>query len=191
MKRRAVVFLVLLMGATLAGLVIFRGAGISARRTPTALEAAVAKRAWRFLVPRDYSSRTNPVVASGETLRAGMEHWADHCASCHGNDGSGDTQIGRNLHPRAPDMRSVGTQRLTDGELFYAIEEGIPFTGMPAWRNGTEAGTRASWELVQFIRHLPRLTEDEKKEMEELNPRSPAQERRRRDIDDFLKGKGK
>ena len=191
MKRRIVVLLVLLMSAILVGLVMARGAGVTAKREPTALEAAVAKRAWRFLVPREYSSRANPVVASAEALRAGMEHWADHCASCHGNDGSGDTQIGRNLHPRAPDMRSTGTQGLTDGELFYAIEEGIPFTGMPAWRNGTEEGTRASWELVQFIRHLPRLTEDEKKEMKALNPRSPAQERRLRDIDDFLKGKGK
>ena len=191
MKRRTVVLSVILMSATLVGLVMVRGAGISAKREPTTLESAVAKRAWRFLVPSEYSDRTNPVVPTAEALRMGMEHWADHCASCHGNDGGGDTQVGRNLYPRAPDMRSVATQGLTDGELFYAIEEGIPFTGMPAWRNGTEEGTRASWELVHFIRHLPRLTEDEKKEMETLNPRSPAQERRLRDIDDFLKGKGK
>ena len=191
MRRRSIILSLLLISAVLVGLILMRGAGISAKREPTKLEAALAKRAWRFLVPREYAGQASPVSATAEALRMGMEHWADHCATCHGNDGSGDTQFGRNLHPRAPDIRTLSTQRLTDGELFYAIEEGIPFTGMPAWRNGTEEGTRASWELVQFIRHLPRLTAVEKKEMEALNPRSPAEHRRLRDIDDFLKGKGK
>ena len=88
-------------------------------------------------------------------------------------------------------MRAERTQRLTDGELFYAIEEGIPFTGMPSWKTGTEQGERASWELVRFIRHLPKLTDDELKAMEALNPRSPLAERQKHEFDDFLKGRGK
>jgi hypothetical protein len=88
-------------------------------------------------------------------------------------------------------MRAAPTQELTDGELFYAIEQGIPFTGMPAWTTGTGQGEHASWELVHFIRHLPKLSAKELKAMEALNPRSPAETRRQRDIDDFLKGTGK
>lgn len=30
-------------------------------------------------------------------------------------------------------MRREATQSLTDGELFYVIENGIRLTGMPAW----------------------------------------------------------
>jgi mono/diheme cytochrome c family protein len=76
-----------------------------------------------------------------------MEHFADHCASCHANDGSGDTELGRNLWPKAPDMRAAPTQRLTDASCFYIIEHGVRFTGMPAWSTGTAAARRAagSW----------------------------------------------
>jgi mono/diheme cytochrome c family protein len=107
-----------------------------------------------------------------------MAHFADHCATCHANDGSGDTTLGRNMYPPAPDLRAAGTQRLTDGELFYAIESGIPWTGMPAWGNGTDEGRHESWKLVRFIRHLPRLTADEIRRMEQLNPRSPSSDTR-------------
>jgi hypothetical protein len=85
-------------------------------------------------------------------------------------------------------MRDARTQTLTDGELFYAIEQGIPWTAMPAWGTGTPAGEQESWALVHFIRHLPQLTPEEIKEMERSNPRSPADEQREREIDDFLKG---
>ena len=109
------------------------------------------------------------------TLKDGMAHWADHCASCHANDGSGDTAMGRGLYPKAPDMRGPDTQSLSDGELFYLIEHGVKITGMPAWGTGTPEGEQASWHLVHFIRHLPSLTDDEVAEMEGLNPRSRAE----------------
>jgi hypothetical protein len=37
-------------------------------------------------------------------------------------------------------MRLATTQQLSDGDLFYIIEHGIRFTGMPGWRTGTTAG---------------------------------------------------
>jgi hypothetical protein len=52
---------------------------------------------------------------------------------CHANNGSGETEIGRNLYPKAPDMRQTKTQSLSDGELYYIIRNGVPMTGMPAW----------------------------------------------------------
>ncbi len=71
-------------------------------------------------------------------------------------------------------MRLPDTQSLSDGELFYIIEEGVKITGMPAWGTGTAEGEAASWHLVQFIRQLPSLTEDDLARMEELNPRGRA-----------------
>jgi hypothetical protein len=133
---------------------------------------------------------TNPVPATAESLRAGMAHWADHCAICHANNGSGQVTVGRGLFPPAPDLRAPATQGLSDGALFYAIEDGVPFTGMPAWATGTEAGVRTSWELVLFIRHLPVLTAEELMEMERLNPKSPAQLEQEHRIREFLEGAG-
>jgi hypothetical protein len=47
------------------------------------------------------------------------------------------------------------TQNLSDGELFYIIQNGIRLTGMPAWGSGSHHDTEDSWKLVRFIRHLP------------------------------------
>ena len=149
-----------------------RGMGLSARRAPWPGEAALARAARAWTLPASYRAMSNPVEASPEALRAGMEHWADHCAVCHDNDGRGRTEVGRGLFPPALDMQAPATQELSDGALFYAIEQGVPLTGMPAWSTGTEDGERASWELVLFIRHLPEITTDELTEMEVLNPRS-------------------
>ena len=106
-----------------------------------------------------------------------MAHYADHCANCHANDGSGDTEMGRGLFPKAPDMRLAGTQELSDGELFYIIEHGIRFTGMPGWSTGTAAGEESTWQLVHFLRRLPRLTAEELEAMKQRNPRSPEESR--------------
>jgi mono/diheme cytochrome c family protein len=174
----------------LAGaLVLTAGGGISAvRRRPWPLEERAAKAGWRFLVPSQMRATANPVPATAVVLKAAREHWADHCAACHDNDGSGETTLGRRVYPPAPDLRAVGTQHLTDGELFYAIEQGIPWTAMPGWTTGTAEGERESWALVRFIRHLPAITSDELKDMERLNPTPPPNEEREREIDEFLKG---
>ena len=92
------------------------------------------------------------------------------------------------MYPPASDMRKERTQRMSDGELFI-IENGIRLSGMPAWGSGKEADQQDSWKLVHFIRHLPSLGSEEIKEMEKLNPKSPADLDEERQEEEFLKGK--
>jgi len=182
--RLIVVILVLIgIGAVAAG-AMFMAGGISAKQEPGRLESAVAPRLRSMAIPQSARNVANPVPASPEAVKAGMEHYADHCAICHANDGSGDTEMGRHLYPRVPDMRQAQTQNLTDGELFYIIENGVRLTGMPAW-GGEHGEGDSSWKLVDFIRHLPKLTPDELKEMKRLNPKGPDEQV---DPDEFLKG---
>ncbi|MCU1235652.1 MAG: Cytochrome [Candidatus Solibacter sp.] len=75
---------------------------------------------------------------------------------------------------------------MSDGELFYIIENGIRLSGMPAWASGH--GEEDSWKLVHFIRHLPQLSFSEQKEMENLNPKSPAEFEEEKEEENFLKG---
>ena len=163
----------------LAGLVAVVGVGslamggIGARREPSSLEMKVAPKLRSLAIPASAKQAANPVPANAEAIADGMAHFADHCAVCHGNDGRGDTEMGRGLYPKAPDMRLDTTQQLSDGDLFYIIEHGIRFTGMPGWRTGTTAGEESSWRLVHFIRHLPTLTPAELDAMKARNPRSP------------------
>ena len=83
-------------------------------------------------------------------------------------------------------MRLPATQELSDGELFYVIENGIRFTGMPAWSTGTADGEESSWRLVHFLRRLPQLTAGELEAMKARNPRSPEEIRLEIEEERFL-----
>lgn len=179
---------VVLAVAAVGTLVFLKATGLSARATPGRMETALARTARTWAVPGEYHDRPNPVLANAESIRNGMAHFADHCATCHANDGSGSVQMGRSMFPPAPDMRASATQELSDGALFYVIEHGVRFTGMPAWGTGTTEGEEASWHLVNFIRHLPRLTPDEVEEMAAMNPKPPAEVRQDIEAERFLRG---
>jgi mono/diheme cytochrome c family protein len=123
-------------------------------------------------------------------LREGMLHFADHCAICHGNDGSGDTMVAHGMYPKPPDLRAASTQKKTDGEIFWIIENGVRLTGMPGFggNGGEHGGPEDSWKLVNFIRHLPALTAEEKIEMEKYNPKGPEDRQEEQEEQDFLNG---
>jgi mono/diheme cytochrome c family protein len=182
--------LLVVIGAIVCAAVAFSivRRGLSTQVPPSPVEETIA-RAMRYLAtPSAVRSQRNPVEPTEAVHDEGLEHFADHCASCHGNDGGGDTAIGRNLYPPAPDMREAATQSLTDGELFSIIENGIRLTGMPAWRTGTPEGEQASWGLVHFIRRLPTLSVEDVARMEEMNPKSAEQFREEEEIRRFLAG---
>jgi mono/diheme cytochrome c family protein len=118
-----------------------------------------------------------------------MEHFSDHCASCHSNDGSGDTLFGKGLYPKPPDMRTAETQNKSDGELYYTIETGVRLSGMPAFGEEHSVGGDAeTWALVLFIRYLPQITAEELDEMKGLNPKTEADRAEEQQEAEFLKG---
>jgi len=160
-------------GALVIGALLRRG--VSARDQPTRTEIVIARLMRRFATPAAMRRARNPVPLDAASLADGRAHWADHCATCHGNDGSGQTAIGRGLYPKAPDMRQPATQNLSDGELFFIIRNGGRLTGMPAFGDPSGADDADTWKLVHFIRHLPRLTPAELEEMERLNPKTPEE----------------
>lgn len=145
--------------------------GFSARDEPPGWEKTLARAARGFAHPRAVRALANPVRLTPQVSAEARAHFADHCAVCHGNDGRGQTEIGRNLYPRAPDMTAEDTQSMTDGELFHAIKNGVRLTGMPAWGVDTPEADAETWQLVHFIRHLPRITPEELAEMTEMNPK--------------------
>jgi mono/diheme cytochrome c family protein len=162
--------------------------GFSARDEPSWVETAIARRVRAFAVPARARTAKNPVSATPEVLAEARAHFADHCAVCHANDGSGQTTIGQNLYPKALDMRLDDTQRLTDGELYYIIQNGIRLTGMPAWGKEGDEDDEDSWKLVHFIRHLSELTPAQLKEMKALNPKTADEIDEERQDEDFLRG---
>jgi mono/diheme cytochrome c family protein len=173
-------------GAVVAYSIVRRG--LSTRTEPSRAEAYIARTVRSLATPSAVRSMKNPVEPTEAVFTEGLEHFADHCAVCHANNGSGDSEIGRALYPRAPDMRAKATQELTDAELFSIIENGVRLTGMPAWGTGTPEGERESWALVHFIRRLPKLTDDEIVRMEALNPKTAEEWREEEEARRFLAG---
>lgn len=178
------VVVVLVVGAVASSMVLHDG--LSASATPTKLEEILARNARRLATPSDARSAVNPMQPTPDNLRDARLHFADHCAVCHGNDGGGETMLGHGMYPKPPDLRLANTQKLSDGELFWIIEHGVRFTGMPAF--GGHGGTDDSWKLILFIRHLPQLTTEEKMEMDRYNPKGPDDRKEEQQEDDFLNG---
>jgi cytochrome c553 len=179
--------------AVAGGAILMRTHGLTTREAPGPLERWVARRARQMALPKGAGDRANPVADSPAVLADARAHWADHCAACHANNGSGEIELGKRLYPPAPDMRLDATQRMSDGELFYIIQNGIRLTGMPGWGGGGSAkaaahGEEDSWKLVRFIRHLPQLKPGEEREMQGLNPKSPDELKEEQEERDFLNG---
>jgi len=171
--------------ACYAGWMIHRG--FSTRSAPGALESSLALSIRNRACPSRFRSMRNPVAVTPEVLREGMEHWADHCSPCHANNGNGETMYGRTMYPRPPDMRRKETQDMSDGELYYTIQNGVPLSGMPAF--GTPGDNDLdSWKLVAFIRHLPSLSQVEEIQMEKMNPKSPEELDEEQEEENFLQG---
>ena len=191
MRRRSKALLAVIALLVLVGTIAFTATlryGFSAHDKPTAIERAVARTVRHWAVPSDLRDRKNPIALTPDVLAEARAHFADHCALCHGNDGKGKSGMGALMYPKTPDMTLVATQQLSDGELFSIIENGVRLTGMPGFGSGTAESAAASWTLVHFIRHLPKLTPEDVAEMEKLNPKSPEEWQQMQAEESFLQG---
>ncbi len=161
--------------AALAGALAFVWQGVSARNAPSAIEAWAARSARHFAIPASARRSANPLPADPELLERAKDHFADHCALCHGHDGHGDTPLGRGLHPRVPDLTLAATQDLSDGELFWIIENGVRLSGMPAFGKESSDDDEHAWSLVHWIGRLPELTAEEIEQMERESGAAPTE----------------
>lgn len=170
-KKVLIILGVVLLFALGTGLAYLKVHGFSARDKPMAIEAYFARHARLLSIPAGARSMKNPFPATPLNIAEGRDHFADHCAVCHANNGSGKTEMGANLYPPTPDLRDHDTRRLSDGEIMYVIKNGVRFTGMPGW-GGSDAD---NFKLVLFIRHLPQLNPDELELMKEVNQMGPEE----------------
>ncbi len=176
MRTKLIVFFIV-MGVGIVGALGWIGyqlftTGFSAKTEPHALEVFIARQVRHLAIPIEQRNTQNPIPFSPDVIKESLAHFADHCATCHANNGSGQTPIGKNVNPKALDLRLPDIQSMSDGEIFWVIHNGIRFTAMPAWGEGDLAEDKDSWKLVHFIRHLPQLTPEELDQMKALNPKA-------------------
>jgi len=87
----------------------------------------------------------------------GTDHFAAHCAVCHGAPGVPKGDIAQGLYPAPPNLADAAA-RYTPAELFWILKNGIKMTGMPAWSDHSD---EELWATVAFIEKLPGMTEQD------------------------------
>jgi mono/diheme cytochrome c family protein len=193
--RTKLIFFITVVGIGIVGAFVWTGyqlftSGFSAKTEPNALEVFIARQTRHLAIPIETRNAPNPIPLSPDVIKESLAHFADHCALCHANDGSGQTPIGKNVNPKALDLRLPDIQSMSDGEIFWVIHNGIRFTAMPAWGEGDPAEDKDSWKLVHFIRHLPQLTPEELDQMKALNPKTQKDLEEEAAFSQFLQGDG-
>jgi cytochrome c6 len=78
--------------------------------------------------------------------------WGQHCASCHGKDGSGSTMMGKKLNIK--DYRDAKVQAaFSDAEAARAIKEGVKTSGKETMKPfGSKLSDADIKALVAYIR---------------------------------------
>ena len=157
----------ILFGTAILASILYAGVlvrrGFSTAAEPSTIERLIARTARNFAIPKKARLEANPFEPTARVLKEARESFVARCALCHAPDGSGQTEVGRNLYPKVPDLRLPQTQNLTDGQIRYIIRNGVRLTGMPGWARPHDEQSDDSWKLVVFIRSLRQLTLEEQR----------------------------
>ena len=119
---------------------------------------------WLLETARDRSIEVHaagiPVPAElgdHDKILLGTEHFAAHCAVCHGAPGVPKGDIAKGLYPQPPNLADAAKQFST-AELFWIVKNGIKMSGMPSWADHSDDEL---WATVAFIEKLPGITEQD------------------------------
>jgi len=160
MKRRTLVVGLSLLLAAILGIAGLTQLQLSALPEPGHLETVAATRIKHFLVRRSSRKGVPPTPTNlQESIEEGDRLYGTECGACHGLDGNKPTDAGRWMYPRAADLSSQEVQQYSDRELFWIVKNGIRLSGMPAF--GRVESNEHIWNLVQYLRTLPRSTAPE------------------------------
>ena len=142
-----------------AGAVIYAGMYDVAATTPhwpftawlleTARTRSIKARAAEIQTPRGLDDPAKLVI--------GVEHYAAHCAVCHGAPGVPKGDIARGLYPPPPDLAKAAPV-YSPAELFWIVKHGIKMTGMPAW---SDHSNEELWATVGFLQKLTSMSEQD------------------------------
>jgi mono/diheme cytochrome c family protein len=131
----------------------------SATRKPGQLENSLADYVTSNWIHRHAANQTNPISPTPENLKAGQGDFEEHCATCHGLDGSGENRFEADFYPPIPKLTDLA-QKFSDGEIYFIVENGIAMSGMPAF--GKNHDSKDIWGMVLWVRHLAQLSPAEK-----------------------------
>lgn len=87
-------------------------------------------------------------------IARGAAQYAMTCENCHGAPGLGQSPVALSMRPEPPLIVDAST-RLSDKELFFIVQNGVRYTGMPAWP--VQDRPDEVWAMVAFLKAAPKL----------------------------------
>src|SRR5262249_33153927 len=125
----------------------------TANKKPSRVEQALANMAKDVVIPIQAEDLKNPLNPHDSTaVRDGQQIYGQACALCHGATGRADSEMGQSMYPPAMDLTSPHAASWSDADLFWIIQNGIRFTGMPAWKG--QISEPDTWKVILFLRTL-------------------------------------
>lgn len=157
----AFVVVVLLLIAAFAGIYIYIGAYNIAADAPHSRfvystldalrERAIAAHARYIKAPADLND--------AKRMAAGAGLYNEMCTGCHLGPGLEKSEMSQGLYPPAPEL-ALGNDHSPE-QMFWIIKHGVKLTAMPAW--GKTHDDQLIWDMVAFIRKLPKLSPEQYK----------------------------
>jgi cytochrome c6 len=95
-------------------------------------------------------SATVAVAASASGNDPGQSTFEVHCATCHGQDGSGNTAVGKSM--KIPDLHSAEVKSQSDAQLAEVISNGK--NNMPPFK-----GSLNPDQIHDLVIHMRQLSE--------------------------------
>ena len=155
------VLVVLLVIAGFVGIFIYIGAYNIAADAPHSKfvystldalrERAIAAHSRDIKVPADFNDP--------KRIAAGAGLYNEMCTGCHRGPGLEKSELSQGLYPPAPEL-ALGNKH-TPEQMFWIIKHGVKLTAMPAW--GKTHDDQLIWDMVAFIRQLPKMSPEQYK----------------------------
>lgn len=116
----------------------------------TAFKNSVREHSRKIEVPTDLDAAWRTQLGAG--------HYARVCAACHGEPGLGQSPIATSMRPRPQYLANV-VQEFDDRELFWIVQNGVKFSGMPAWPHPEREDE--IWSVVAFLKQIKTMPPQE------------------------------
>ena len=155
----ASLLIAVLVAVIVAGALIYAGVYDVAATTPhwPAARAILETARLRSIKAHASDIKTPAGLDDPAKLLIGVDHFAAHCAVCHGAPGVSKGDIGRGLYLPPPDLAKA-TSLYSPAKLFWIVKHGIKMTGMPAWSDHRD---EELWATVAFLEKLPGMSEQD------------------------------
>ena len=88
-------------------------------------------------------------IDSPAMIARGAAQYGAVCENCHGAPGLGQSPVALSMRPEPPLLLDASS-RLSDRELFAIVQNGVRYTGMPAWP--VQNRPDEVWAMVAFVK---------------------------------------